>query len=246
MSSPLWPDRVSLNHYMHRSTFDKPLGLLFGSGELREKSSRLTVKLLHQFEFFKPQKMEGLISFEMSEIESDLSQRIDGTENGKLIFSPHTMFEVSTMNVVCQVLFGKRYNPKDPMVLKLLEKMNVANREFSMGYTILEVMPWLKYFPRLSWIQSLIVASDKTYQLCAVRLQNCRVTKTWMSKKMDPFDVFIQCDQLFLFKDIIKDKRKQRMSLKEEPKDFVDAFLQEIDKQEDKMLNGTVIHNILH
>ena len=172
MSSSLWPDRVSLDHYMHRTTFDKPLGLLFGGGELREKSSRLTVKLLHQFEFFKPQKMEVLISFEMSEIEADLSQRIDGTENGKLIFSPHTMFEASTMNVVCQVLFGKRYGLKDPMVVKLLEKMNRANREFSAGYTMLEWMPRLKYFPRLTWLYSTMVCSDMTYKICAVSIRN--------------------------------------------------------------------------
>ena len=167
MSSPLWPDRVSLNHYMHRSTFDKPLGLLFGSGEWREKSSRLTVKLLHHFEFFKPQRMESLISFEMSEIEADLTKRIDEA-GGTLIFSPHTMFEVGTMNVVCQVLFGQRYSSRDPMVLELLDKMNTANREFSLGYTMLEVIPWLKYFPRLSWLHSLAFCSDMVYRICSV------------------------------------------------------------------------------
>ena len=43
--------------------------------------------------------------------------------------------------------------------------------------------------------------------------------------------------------EIIRDKRRQRMSLKEEPKDFVDAFLQEIDKQEDEMLTGNNVND---
>ena len=189
MSSSLWPDRVSLNHYMHRSTFDKPLGLLFGSGEWREKSSRLTVKLLHQFEFFKPQKMEGLISFEMSEIEGDLANRIDEA-GGKLIFSPHTMFEVGTMNIVCQILFGRRYSSRDPKVLELLDKMNTANRGFSLGYTMLEVIPWLKYFPRLCWIHSIGVCSDMVYRICSVGNKN-------NLEKLESMEDLLCCTELF-------------------------------------------------
>ena len=161
-SSSLWPDRLYDNHYMHTSTFNKPLGLLFGTGEHYKRAHRLTLKLLHQFEFFKPSRMESFITYEISEIESNLEKNI-GKHGGEYTFCTHGMFQIATLNNIWQLIAGRRFAYDDPSVHEMLDSWNKANREQSIGFTMLEIIPFLKYFPRLSFLQSTQHMSNITY-----------------------------------------------------------------------------------
>ena len=157
LSSPLWPNRLYDNHYINTCNFGKPLGLLTGNGEHFKHARALTVKLLHQQGFFNRAKMENYVAFEMAELESKLSRCIEDSY-GEITFCPHHMLEVSTLNVVWRILVGKRFErDDDPVLHEMLCLMNEANKNFTVLYTVLEVIPGLKYFPKLTslvYIQS--------------------------------------------------------------------------------------------
>ena len=153
-SSSLWPNRLFENHYMHTASFNKPLGLLFGTGEYYKRANRLTLKLLHQFGFFKPSRMESFIVYEVSELESKLQKNIDENGGVEYTFSTHGMFQIATLNTVWFLIAGTRFSYDDPAAHEMLGSWNVANREQSIGFTILEILPFLKYFPGLTFLKS--------------------------------------------------------------------------------------------
>ena len=171
MTCPRWANRFPQNHYMYTTTFGKTIGLLFGNGMRWKEARRLTLKLLHQLEFFKPTKMESFIMPEIVEIVELLGEKVDAVEQAgdPYCFSPHQMFEVATLNVVCQVIMERRFHHSDPQVQQMLEEMNVANREFSAAYTVLEAFPWLKHIPPLTFLGSAKRFSNLMYDFFKVR-----------------------------------------------------------------------------
>ena len=172
MTCSHWANRFPHNHYMFTTTFDKDIGILFGNGSRWKEARRLTLRLLHQLNFFKPNKMELFIMPEIEEIVDMLGQKVDpaaGAGAEPYIFSPHQMFEVGTLNVVCQVIMERRFDHSDPQVIHILDEMNRANREFSAAYTILEFFPWLKHIPRLTFLGSAQRFSNLLYDFFRVR-----------------------------------------------------------------------------
>ena len=96
------------------------------------------------------------------ELDSQLfGNRIDDNI-GQLIFAPHKMFGVSTFNVGWHILMGSRF-AHDPVVKSILEHTDRFNREFSAGYTIMEVLPFCEIFPRLTFLGLFKDSSDALY-----------------------------------------------------------------------------------
>ena len=167
MSSSDWVNKYWDSHYLYTASFHKPIGLLFSNGQHWKEARKLTVKLLHQLDFYKPSRMEEFISFEMAEVEQVLTENI--SENGgQVTFSPHQMFERSALNIVCQVIMGKRFDREDPVAEKILSTANAANRQFNPGCSVLDVIPWLRHVPGLTFIDSFKRASNVVYDYFSV------------------------------------------------------------------------------
>lgn len=59
-------------------------------------------------------------------------------------FSPKNDFSLAVMNVICAILFGKRYEIDDPEFLDLSDNNHKAT--WVIG-GLLDVFPWLFHFP---------------------------------------------------------------------------------------------------
>ena len=117
MSCPRWAHRFPHNHFMYTTSFGKAIGLLFGNGLHYKEARRVTLKLLHQLGFFSPNKMELFLLPEICEIVENLGLEVEtaATNNGgPYYFSPRQMFEVATLNVVCQLIIERRFRHSDP------------------------------------------------------------------------------------------------------------------------------------
>lgn len=166
MNSSKWISRLPENHYLYSSHFNKPLGLLFGNGQWWKEARKLTLKLLHQLDFFRLENMERFITFEINQVKNGLDEKIKesaaGT-GGEAVIRVHQMFEVHTLNIVYQVIMGKRFEDDDPIVEKILSTMNAANRDFNIGTSVLEIMPWLRLVPGLKTYMN---TYDAASQVC--------------------------------------------------------------------------------
>ena len=153
LTSPRWASRFPQNHYLHTTTFDKSIGLLFGNGQRWKEARRVTLKLLHQLDFFRPAKLESFVVPEIVEIVKTLGEKVDcANEAGSThYFSPHQMFQVAALNVVCQLVMGRRFHHTDKEAVWILEQLSRSNLEFTAS---LEVFPWLKHFPFLTFLGS--------------------------------------------------------------------------------------------
>ena len=109
------------------------------------------------------------MSFEVAEVQRELQSKIDAA-NGEVYHSPHQMFEVPTLNVVCQTMMGERFHHDDPIVWKIVESMNKMNREFSLCYSPIDILRWLKYFPRFTFLGSFQNCSYVFYDYFRVKL----------------------------------------------------------------------------
>ena len=164
MSSSDWINRLSQNHYLYDASFNKPIGLLFSNGSDWKEARKLTLKLLHQLDFFRPKHFEKFITYEVNQVEQGLRKRIEENGGQEVTLCPHQMFEIHTLNIVYQVIMKKRFEHGDPFAEELLRTLNEANREFNAGSSILDVFPWFRHIPGLTfldlWKRASIVCYD--------------------------------------------------------------------------------------
>ena len=98
--------------------------------------------------------MENFISFEAVQIEKEFSGAIQASGGEEAVMTVHRMFEIYTLNVVLQVIMGKRFERGDPTIKSLLSALHAANRDFNLGTGILDFFPWLRHLPGLQFNQT--------------------------------------------------------------------------------------------
>ena len=168
MSSSAWINRVPPNHYLHEGSFKKPLGLLFGNGNDWKEVRKLASKLLHELDFFKPKHLEKFIVYEISQVEKELKTRIEKNGGNEVTLCPHQMFEIHTLNIVYQVMMKKRFEHGDPVAEEILRTANEANRQFNLGTSIVDVFPWLRHIPGLTFADAAHRAANACYNYFTV------------------------------------------------------------------------------
>ena len=112
-------------------------GLGSASGELWREQRHFTLTTLRNFGV-------GKRSFEdsIAEEAASLTKEIE-LLNGKA-FDPRLLFTNATANVICSVVFGKRYEYSDSIFRRLLDILD-ENNQFVGGAALLFVFPILKY-----------------------------------------------------------------------------------------------------
>ena len=159
MSSSGWSDRFRNDHYVYSWSFGKPLGLLFGNGGYWQEARKLTMKLFHQLDFYRHENVENFINFELKDLEEEMVRAVkDG--GGKATMSILNKFEVSALNVVYQVMMGKRFERNDPVAKKIISLLHSGNRVLNLGTSILEIFPWLLRFPFPKTMGQFTTAND--------------------------------------------------------------------------------------
>ena len=171
MGSAAWINRVPPTYYLNGASFKKPLGLVFGTGNDWKEVRKLASKLLHELDFFKPKHLEKLILYEIAQVEQELKVRIEKSGGCQVSLCPHTMFEIHTLNIVYQVMMKKRFEHGDPVAEEILRTANEANRQFNAGTSILDVFPWLRRIPGLTFMDAVKRASDVCYSYFTVTHQ---------------------------------------------------------------------------
>ena len=152
MLSPTWANRFSDDHYLRESSWNKPIGLVFGNGEYWRQSRRFVIKVLHELDFYRVENLEKSISYEVNQLESLVLKQMDCKDHA--ILAPGELFHFPTANIVFQVILGQRFEPDNAKIHELLQCFKVANREFSAGSSVLEVFPWLGRIPGLTYLDS--------------------------------------------------------------------------------------------
>ena len=127
--------------------------------------------------------METSVAFEASEFVEELSNRFESKANEKdldglekqegptwLTLCPHTMFERNTLNVIWQLVTSSRFDSgDDPAFQKLMTLMHRANRTFTAPNTILEVLPFFRHIPHLTFLGAWWDCSNFYYNVFKVQ-----------------------------------------------------------------------------
>ena len=152
MSSSAWSDRFRSNYYIHTWSFGKPLGLFFGGGSYWKEARKLTVKLFQQLDVYKQENLENFINFEVGDLEGEI---LDAVKHGggRATVTMYEKCQLHTLNVVIQVILGKRFSRDDPTATKMTSLIQAGNRQINLGTSILEIFPWLLRLPFLRFMK---------------------------------------------------------------------------------------------
>ncbi|KAM3609433.1 uncharacterized protein V6R79_014725 [Siganus canaliculatus] len=139
----------------------------------------------------------GLGKTSMEErIHGEIQHTIKALEenNGKTM-SPEVMFHNAASNIICQVLFGRRYDYED-RTMKELIRCFTENTKLANG-------PWAMVYDSVPFIRILPLPFNKAFQ-------NAQTVES-------------------ILNDLLTDHKKTRVP--GEPRDFVDCYLDELDKR---------------
>ena len=167
MTSNLWSDRVYQNFYTGVISFGKNIGILFANGEDWRESRKVTLKLLHQLNFFNNANIEERFAQECLKITENLGRKI--LENsGEFKFSPNHMYILPTLNIICEFIMGQRFESDDPLGQRVLTLLHECNKEFKVCYGILDAFPFLKNWPKLTYLGVIQKLCDLLYEIVQV------------------------------------------------------------------------------
>ena len=168
MNSSAWSNRFPSNYFFHKKPFLKPNGVLFGNGSSWKEARKLTMKLLHQMDFYRRENIENFINFELKDFEDEMLQSVkDG--GGSATMTMHHKFEVYALNIVYQVILGLRFHRDDPVAKKMMTLINAANRELNLGTSVLDVFPWLVRVPFVKIMTNVTNANNFMHDYFKVR-----------------------------------------------------------------------------
>ena len=170
MKAAGWANRFPDGYYVFDICFKKPLGLFFGSGKDWKEARRITIKFLHNLQFFKQDHMESLISYEAAELEQRIVQKIEGSGQGCVTICPpeEIDFRLHTLNVLLHVIVSKRFEHGDPRAENFLKLMDRAHEESHFGTSVLDFVPWLRYIPDLTFMDHWKRASEACFGIFQV------------------------------------------------------------------------------
>ena len=174
MKAPGWTNRFPDGHYIFDLSFKKPLGLLFGNGKDWKEARRITMKLLHNLQFFKQNYTESLVSYEAAEFERRLIENMGKNGQGFVTICPpkDTDFGFHSLNVLLHLIMSKRFEYGDPVVEDLLHLFDRSGRLTNIGTTAVDFFPWLRHIPGLTFMDALKRSSDACYNLFRVIMSN--------------------------------------------------------------------------
>ncbi|KAM9854720.1 cytochrome P450 2F2-like [Aulostomus maculatus] len=171
-------------------TTDRKGVILADYGSSWREHRRFALMTLRNFGLGK-QSMEDRILGELQYVMKTLEESIGTT------FSPQLMFHNASSNIICQVLFGKRYS-YDNDFIKVIVECFTENAKLANG-------PWAMLYDSFPMIRKLPLPFTKAFK----NVEKCqKIATRWVT-----------------------DHKETRIS--GEPRDFVDCYLDEMEKRGD-------------
>ncbi|XP_061629902.1 cytochrome P450 2F2-like [Phyllopteryx taeniolatus] len=171
-------------------TTDRKGVILADYGSSWKEHRRFALMTLRNFGLGK-QSMEERILGEIEFIMKTLEKSIGST------LSPQLMFHNASSNIICQILFGKRYDYNDDFI-KVIVQCFTENAKLANG-------PWAMLYDSLPMIRGLPLPFMKSFE-------NVKI-----------------CQKLA--KGLLAEHKRTRVP--GEPRDFLDCYLDELDKRRD-------------
>ncbi|XP_057692584.1 cytochrome P450 2F2-like isoform X2 [Corythoichthys intestinalis] len=171
-------------------TTDRKGVILADYGSSWKDHRRFALMTLRNFGLGK-QSMEERILGETEFIVDTVEKSIGST------LSPQLMFHNASSNIICQVLFGKRYDYNDEFI-KVIVNCFTENAKLANG-------PWAMLYDSLPMIRSLPLPFMKAFE----NVNKCQK----------------------LAKQLLAEHKRTRVP--KEPRDFLDCYLDELDKRRD-------------
>ena len=169
MSPSTWANRFPQDHYYPDLLDGKPFGLFFGNDGYWKEGRKLVLRLLQRFGFFREDTMEKIVQFEVKELlEKQFFGKIPSGQ-AAVVLPMHRVFQNYTLNVVFQVLLGKRFEPEDPTLQRMLSAMNSFNESFNIGMGLVDLFPWLRHVPFLLFHRKLVKFNSFFKEYCQVK-----------------------------------------------------------------------------
>ncbi|XP_053194481.1 cytochrome P450 2F2-like [Scomber japonicus] len=164
--------------------------ILADYGPSWKEHRRFALMTLRNFGLGK-QSMEERILGETEYIMKTLEEHIGKT------LSPQLMFHNAASNIICQVLFGRRYDYDDDFI-KVIVQCFTENAKLANG-------PWAMLYDSFPMIRSLPLPFSKAFKNVATCLE--------------------------IANRVLAEHKRTRVT--GEPRDFVDCYLEELDKRDD-------------
>ena len=183
-AAPNWAARFKNGHFM--STFagsSQTVGLVWGNGENWRVNRTFVSKMLTDLEFYSLANLQALARIEVDDINEQLGAIVkESGRDGYGTFAPRHFYQLASSNVMFQTTFGRRFDPDDGQMSKVLELLNIVSQEANPGGTVLELFPWvrhipgIKYVPGLGFLDRFGQFNDAFAQFIQVWLVNCSTT----------------------------------------------------------------------
>ena len=166
MSDPAWVNRLPYGHFFYDTSFNKPVGLVFSNGEYWKHARKTSVKLLHQCGFFKVDQMQPIIQSECIELETKISAKLSEDGTGDVCF--HELLQPHIFNIIARIVFGQKFEENDAEGKRILKGFSDFNHEFNIGASIVDIFPWLRYIPGLTFVDTLKRTCHEQYDYIKV------------------------------------------------------------------------------
>ena len=156
-AAPNWATRFKDDHFMSTyATSNQPVGLVWGNGENWRVNRTFISKMLTELEFYNLANLQALVRIEVDGIIKKLGAIVDeGGSKGYGTFAPRHFYQLASANVMFQTMFGRRFDPNDEQMSKVLELLNTVSRETNLGGTVLELFPWIRHIPGVKYVPGL-------------------------------------------------------------------------------------------
>ena len=156
-AAPNYAQRFENGHSLYTyANSNQPVGLVWGHGENWRANRTFVSKMLTDLEFFSLANLQALVRIEVDEIIKRLDAIVaEGGWKGYGTFAGRHFYQLASSNVMFQTTFGRRFDPNDRQMSKVLELLNVASLSANPGGTVLEIFPWIRHIPGVKYIPGL-------------------------------------------------------------------------------------------
>ena len=115
------------------------LGVLFNNGQVWKEQRRFALRSLRDFGMGKL-SMEGRIQDEAEQFVDELKK-----QSGQKLDMQYLITN-AVSNVICNMVFGQRFEYDDPVFLESIQEMNRSLRVSANAFVV-DMVPVLRYFP---------------------------------------------------------------------------------------------------
>ena len=150
MNDTAWVNRFPYGHFFYDTSYGKAQGLVFSNGEYWRHARKTSLKLLHQCGFFKVGQIQPVIMSEFLQLETKISSKL--TKIGAADICFHELFQPHILNIISRILSGRRFEQAEAEGKRIVKNFSDFNHAFNVGASIVEIFPWLRHIPGLTFV----------------------------------------------------------------------------------------------